>query len=199
MSDLHTGIIVPSCWTPAFPKACRCQSQDRAGEKNVQSGRGVRPHEYIPSSLSSQTGGSLLAGHMRWQHRPSLLCSSRHRLNKEEFVQHLFICKSRVWHSNAGSSSRLRWVDTRASWRLLPPPPPRLSLSPLSCSAQVHSVVYLAHQRDGSRARHSSAGGTNFIFSRILYSKEDIFYLFLVRLCSLAMCLDTERVQLGDV
>lgn len=122
---------MPSCWTTVFTKAFRCQSQDRPGEKNVQSSRGVRPHEYIPSSLSSQTGGSLLAGHMRWQHQPSLLFSSRHRLNKVEFVQHLFICKSRVWHSNAGSGSRLRWVDTQATWRLAPPHP-LLSLSSLS-------------------------------------------------------------------
>lgn len=129
-------------------------------------------------------GGSLLAGHTRWQHQPSLLCSSRHRFNKEKFVQHLFIWKSRVWHSNAGSS-RLRWMDTQVSWRTLttlqvpqnPPPrthsplspPPSASYAPHRCTA--FSLPCTSKRRRQSE-RLKCRVAHSFIFNCILYSKE---------------------------
>lgn len=170
----------------------------------MQSNRGVPLYEYILSSLSSQTGGSLLAGHMRWQHRPSLLCSSRHRFNKEKFVQHLFICKSRVWHSNAGSS-RLRWVGTQVSWRLLTTPSTPLALSPLShrhplmlsTGAQRFLPRTSKRRQQSERLECRGALILSSIVSCIQKETYYSFYSFLVHLDF--VLISQNRVQLEDV
>lgn len=177
---VYKGVLMPK------PRVCR-------GEECAVRQRGSVYMNTFFSSLSSQTGGSLLAGHMRWRHQPSLLCSGWHRFNKEEFVQHLFICKSRVWHGSAGSS-RPRWVDSQGSWRLLTiiRPAAAASLStvphpshhhPLLSSVQVCTVFPpRTSKRRRQRGRLQCRGHQFFlflIFNAILRSKEDALFILL--------------------
>lgn len=116
---------------------------------------------------------------MLWQHQPSLLCSSRHRFNKEKCVLHLFIWKSRVWHNNAGSnSSRARWKDTQVSWRWLtnlhhPLVPPLYHHHPLMppTGAQLSLPRTSKTQRQSERLKCRVSH--SFISNCIPYSKED--------------------------
>lgn len=85
------------------------------------------------------TGGSLLAGQIGWQRRPTLLCSGRHRFNKEKFVQNLFIWKSRVWQQDG-------WRRNTRTHALHPPTTPAtlmpiLSLPPSPSRAQHWCIV----------------------------------------------------------